>query len=109
MNEELRRAQHVVKLKGGGEVVNCNNPIRFRGLKGIVSKWRELKHYPQKRVMLFALDTGEDISVTFGVVCSPCHSSVSYLCGQVRIQLRPYDPQRPLTLQEVKDLILENI
>lgn len=90
-------------------MVNYDTPIRFRGLKGIVSKWRELKHYPQKRVALSALDTGEDISVTFGVVSEPCHSSISYLCGQLKIQLRPYDPQRPLTLQEVKDLILENI
>ena len=90
-------------------MVNYDAPIRFRGLKGIVSKWRELKHYPEKRVELLALYTGEDISVTFGVVPEPCHSSISYLCGQVRIPLRPYDPQRPLTLQEVKDLILENI
>ncbi len=90
-------------------VINYDVPIRFRGLKGIVSKWRELKHYPEKRVVLLALNTGEDISVTFGVVPEPCHSSVSYFCGQTKIQLRPYDPQRPLTLQEVKDLILENI
>lgn len=90
-------------------MVNCNNPIRFRGLKGIVSKWRELKHYPEKRVALLAFYTGEDISVSFGVVPKPCPASVSYLAGQLKIQLRPYDPQRPLTLQEVKDLILENI
>lgn len=90
-------------------MTNYDAPIRFRGLKGIVSKWRELKHYPEKRVVLLALNTAEDISVTFGVVPGPCRSSVSYFCGQAKIQLRPYDPQRPLTLQEVKDLILENI
>lgn len=90
-------------------MINYDAPIRFRGLKGIVSKWRELKHYPEKRVVLFALDTGEEISVAFGVVPELRHSAVSYFCGRVRIQLRPYDPQRPLTLQEVKDLILKNI
>lgn len=90
-------------------MVNCNNPIRFRGLKGIVSKWRELKHYSEKRVELSALYTGEDISVTYRVVSSLFHPAVSYCDGQVKIHLRPYDPQRPLTLQEVKDLILKNI
>lgn len=90
-------------------MVKRKNSIRFRGLKGIVSKWRELKHYPQKRVVLFVLDTGKDISVSFRVVDSPCITSVSYVGGQLRLQLRPYDQQRPLTLQEVKDLILEYI
>lgn len=88
---------------------NYNKPIRFVGLKGIISKWRELKHYPEGRVVIYAYKDTDHISVSFGVVPSALKDSVSYLIEQVRLQLRPYDPQKPLTLQEVKDLILKYI
>lgn len=88
---------------------NYNRPIRFVGLKGIVSKWRELKHYPGGRVVIYACKDTDHISVSFRVVPSALKDSVSYLIELVRLQLRPYDPQKPLTLQEVKDLILTYI
>lgn len=84
---------------------------RFVGLKGVISKWRELKHYPNCTLVLYVKKEGHLITIIKKAVVVPSItvSDLGLGDGIWRIRIRPYEKSRPLTMAEVKDFILHTV